>query len=364
MFVNIMYSLIFLMSLAHLISALPGGAQITEAPLARKYATPVKRDDVCGRDWKSECFLGTWSAGPECTETAWISTIVSQLVNPPATETAYTPTAYCSEVLQQTSTPIVRVTYSATSTISQNTYIYNYVTETDYDHPTSTVWCPKPSQSQVCGIEFHGTIYATDMQPIWPQDTIRFVDVNTYHQRCLGDAACHSFLIQGSSSGGDIIDCSLFGANLGINGTRAEHPPTPLATPSGKGWYDRNCPEFLPTECEPQQQSLAPRTEAPKPRDPMITASPVPQAVDDAALEKRYISYFPDYLSSGYAWAGGYFLTWGCSCLITSALPETTSTSTVSIPVWLGTVSTTSTHYQEYTVTVTARTTTVYPSID
>jgi hypothetical protein len=64
MFINIMSSLIVLMGLAHLISALPGGAQIMEAPLARKDATPVKRDDVCGRDWKSECFLSTWSAGP------------------------------------------------------------------------------------------------------------------------------------------------------------------------------------------------------------------------------------------------------------------------------------------------------------
>lgn len=84
------------------------------------------------------------------------------------------------------------------------------------------------------------------MRQIWPQDTIRYVDVNTCHQRCLGDAACHSFLVENSSSGGDIIDCSLFGENLGINGTRAEHPPTPLATPSAYGWYDRNCPEFLP----------------------------------------------------------------------------------------------------------------------
>ncbi|OBT80615.1 hypothetical protein VF21_00509 [Pseudogymnoascus sp. 05NY08] len=348
-----MYFLTVLMGLAHLISALPGGAQITGAPLARKDATPIKRDDVCGSQWKSECFLGTWSAGP-----------VSQLVNPPATETAYTPTAYCSEVLQQTSTSTVRITYSATSTLSYNTYIYDSTTKTDYDHPTSTVWCPKPSKSQVCGIEFHHTIYASDMQVIWPQDTIRFVDVNTCHQRCLGDAACHSFLIENSSTGGDIIDCSLFGENLGINGTRAEHPPTPLATPSAYGWYDRNCPEFLPTECEPQQQSLTPRTEAPQPRDPMITAAPVPPTVDNAALEKRYISHFPDYLSSDYAWAGGYFLTWGCSCIITSALPETTSTSTVSVPVWLGTVSTTSTHYETYTVTETVRTTTVYPSID
>ncbi|OBT90709.1 hypothetical protein VE02_00592 [Pseudogymnoascus sp. 03VT05] len=333
-----MSSLIVLMGLAHLISALPGGAQITGAPLARKDATPIKRDDVCGSQWKSECFLGTWSAGPECTETAWISTIVSQLVNPPATETAYTPTAYCSEVLQQTSTSTVRITYSATSTLSYNTYIYDYTTKTDYDHPTSTVWCPKPSKSQVCGIEFHHTIYASDMQVIWPQDTIRYVDVNTCHQRCLGDAACHSFLIENSSTGGDIIDCSLFGENLGINGTRAEHPPTPLATPSAY--------------------------EAHQPRDPMITAAPLPPAVDNAALEKRYISHFPDYLSSDFAWAGGYFLTWGCSCIITSALPETTSTSTVSIPVWLGTVSTTSTHYETYTVTETVRTTTVYPSID
>lgn len=113
-------------------------------------------------------------------------------------------------------------------------------------HPASTVYCPKTSNNQVCGIEFHHTIYNTDMRQIWPQDTIRYVDVETCHQRRLGDAACHSFLIENSSTGGDIIDCSLFGENLGINGTRAEHPPTPLATPSANGWYDRNCPEFLP----------------------------------------------------------------------------------------------------------------------
>lgn len=59
-----MSSLIVLMGLAHLISALPGGAQITDTPLARKDKTPVKRDDVCGRQWQPECFLGTWSAGP------------------------------------------------------------------------------------------------------------------------------------------------------------------------------------------------------------------------------------------------------------------------------------------------------------
>ncbi|KFZ23040.1 hypothetical protein V502_02450 [Pseudogymnoascus sp. VKM F-4520 (FW-2644)] len=299
-----MSSLIVLMGLAHLVCALPGGAQITDAPLARQVRTPVKREDACGRQWVSECFLGTWSVGPECTEEAWLTTIVSSMVNPPATETTYTSTAYCSELLQQTSTSTISITYSATSTHSENTWVYHYTTVTDYDHPTSTVWCPKPSQSQVCGIEFHHTIYATDMRPIWPQDTIRYVDVETCHQRCLGDAACHSFLIDRSSSGGDIIDCSLFGENLGINGTRAEHPPT-LATASGYGWYDRNCPEFLPAECEPQKQSLTPRTEAPEARHPMVTAAPVPPAIDDAALKKRYISHFPDYLSSDYAWAGG-----------------------------------------------------------
>ncbi|KFY01789.1 hypothetical protein O988_02514 [Pseudogymnoascus sp. VKM F-3808] len=356
--------LMVLIGLVHLISALPGGPQITDSPLARKDATPIKRDDACGRQWKSECFKGTWSAGPECTEEAWLTTIVSSMVNPPATETTYTPTAYCSELLQQTSTSTILVTYSATKTNSENTWVYHYTTVTDYDHPTSTVWCPKPSQSQVCGVEFHHTIYASDMRPIFPQDTIRFVDVETCHQRCLGDAACHSFLIESSSTGGDIIDCSLFGENLGINGTRAEHPPTPLATPSAYGWYDRNCPEFLPSECEPQIQPLTPRTEAPKPRDPMITAAPVPPVVDDASLQKRYISHFPDYLSSDYAWAAGYFLTWGCSCLVTAAWPETTETTTHSVPVWLGTVSTTNTIHEDYTIFVTARTTTVYPSID
>ncbi|KFY13599.1 hypothetical protein V492_03161 [Pseudogymnoascus sp. VKM F-4246] len=363
-----MSSLIILMGLAHLTYALPGAPQITAAPLVKNDATLVGRDDVCA--WpqaKPECFVGTWTAGPECKETAWVSAIVSKVLNPPPTETAYTPTAYCSEVLQQTSTSTVLVTYSATSTHSENKWVYDSTTIKDYDHPTSTVWCAKPSKSQVCGIEFHHTIYASDMRQIWPQDTIRFVDVETCHQRCLGDAACHSFLIDQSSTGGDIIDCSLFGENLGINGTRAEHPPTPLATPSGNGWYDRNCPEFLPAECEPQGQepqgqSLTPRTEAPEPRSPVITAAPVPPA--DAALEKRYITHFPDYLSSDYAWAGGFFLTYGCSCVVTSALPQTTETTTASIPVWLGTVSTTNTIYETYTYTETVRTTTMYPSID
>ncbi|KFY27984.1 hypothetical protein V493_03167 [Pseudogymnoascus sp. VKM F-4281 (FW-2241)] len=357
-----MPSLFILMGLAHLISALPGGAQITDAPIARNGDTIVKRDDPCASQWKPECFLGTWSAGPDCTDDAWLTTIVSSMVNPPPAETTYTPTAYCSELLQQTSTSTISVTYSATSTHSENEWVYHYTTVTDYDHPTSTVWCPKPSKGQVCGIEFHHTIYASDMRPIFPQDTIRYVDVETCHQRCLGDAACHSFLIDRSRSGGGIIDCSLFGENLGINGTRAEHPPTPLATPNSYGWYDRNCPNFLPTECEPQV--LTPRTEAPKPHSPMITAAPVPPAADDAALEKRYITHFPDYLSSDYAWAGGYYLTWGCSCLITAALPESTSTTTRSVPVWLGTVSTTNTIHDTFTKTETARTTTVYPSID
>jgi hypothetical protein len=70
----------------------------------------------------------------------------------------------------------------------------------------------------------------------------------------------------------------------------------------------------------------------------MITAAPVPPVPDDAELQKRYISHFPDYLSSDYAWAAGYFLTWGCSCLVTAAWPETTETTTHSVPVWLGTV--------------------------
>ncbi|OBT70405.1 hypothetical protein VE03_00211 [Pseudogymnoascus sp. 23342-1-I1] len=335
-----------------------------DVPLVTKDATPVKRDEACGRQWVSECFLSTWSVGPECTEEAWITTIVDRMVNPSATDTTYTSTAYCSELLQQTFTSTIRVTYSATSTHSENEWVYHTSTVTDYDHPTSTVWCPNPSQSQVCGIEFHRTIYDDDMRTIWPRDTIRYVDAKTCHQRCLGDAACHSFLIDHTNGAEGIIDCSLFGENLGINGTRAEHPPTPLATASDFGWYDRNCPEFVPDECEPQQQSLTPQTEAPVPRHPMVTAAPVPPAADDAAFERRWISYYPDYLSSDYAWAGGYFLTWGCSCLITAAWPETTSMTTVSVPVWLGTVSTTSTLHSYFTQTVTARTTTVYPSID
>lgn len=58
-----MFSLVIHIGLAHLISTFPG-AQITEAPLAKNYATLVKRDDICGRQWQPECFLGTWSAGP------------------------------------------------------------------------------------------------------------------------------------------------------------------------------------------------------------------------------------------------------------------------------------------------------------
>lgn len=70
----------------------------------------------------------------------------------------------------------------------------------------------------------------------------------------------------------------------------------------------------------------------------MVTAAPVLPTADNGALQKRYVSHFPDYLSSDYAWGGGYFLTWGCSCLITAAWPETTSTTTRSIPVWIETV--------------------------
>jgi hypothetical protein len=149
------------------------------------------------------------------------------------------------------------------------------------------------------------------------------------HQICLADPKCKSYQVDAKYN---YWPCRIFYIPLGTNATNVPSP-----TPGGKIWWDRNCQAHLPSQCgQPAKRTAAPVKNvqrATEGLEPVITAAPISAAPQD--LEVRDVDV-PKYIRD----IMGVFpqgLTPACSCLITSARPPASATTTLRFLTWTAT---------------------------
>ncbi|KAF1993380.1 hypothetical protein P154DRAFT_582865 [Amniculicola lignicola CBS 123094] len=327
-----------------------------------------KTEKAQGKGWQ-------WSLG-KCTTDANLGTVLSRITNPPASATAtYTPTKFCSEFLRQTDWETQYTTTSLASTYSNWTITHLFVTQTDYDHPTSTRLCPIPSPSMECGLGNPNIIAPADQEEDWSIE--HYYNPTECQQVCLEHPLCKAYYITGSEQEG--WHCEIFNKGLGPNGSNV----ISASTGGSKQWWDRNCQEHKPTQCiagaaktgTPAKTTAKTKSsKKPKPTmtkrgalaHPAITPAPVlvPRA-GEAHMAKRDAT-LPGYLSELVPnnWWSYVYVTPACSCLITSALPPVPSTTTRTVTSWTTTTTVYETYEDWFTVTETPRQTTVFVSVN
>lgn len=82
----------------------------------------------------------------------------------------------------------------------------------------------------------------------------------------------------------------------------------------------------------------------------------------EAVAKRNWDASAPDYLKDINGQESVFYFPGACSCLITSPSPVSTSTTTQTIPRYTGTTTVTTTFVDNFTVTVTPRSTTTYVS--
>ncbi|KAF2649219.1 hypothetical protein K491DRAFT_211776 [Lophiostoma macrostomum CBS 122681] len=183
------------------------------------------------------CFLSSWTQGPECATDASLVKTISRVLSPPASATAtYTPTQWCSDFLRQTSWKTDSTTSSGISTYTDWTETHLFVTKTDLAHPTSTMYCPIPSAGMECGWDTN-TIAPAEQGEDWSIE--HGYNPTECQQICLEHSGCKAYRIDGSDASG--YHCEIFNVGLGVNGTN-------LISPTAKGtqWWDRDCQAHIP----------------------------------------------------------------------------------------------------------------------
>ncbi|KAF2690429.1 hypothetical protein K458DRAFT_103184 [Lentithecium fluviatile CBS 122367] len=318
----------------------------------------------------ASCFRSSWTQGPECTTNTILQSTISRVLNPPASETStYTPTKWCTDYLRQTDWATSYATSSGVSTYTSWTITHLFVTVTDLDHPTSTMFCPIPSSGMECGWDSN-TVAPIEQGEDWSIE--HYYNPEECQQVCLEHKLCRAYRIDGNTQNG--WSCEIFNVGLGRNASNVINP-----TASGSQWWDRNCLAHIPTACRQSTRTPPPisttisdpaivtdptdptaTTSTPASARPTITTAPtaVPRGLSkrDAPL--------PPYMSDlSYFWSGMY-LTPACSCLISSALPPAKSTSTRTVTSWTASTTVSTTYEDWFTVTTTPRETTVYSSIN
>ncbi|KAF2265762.1 hypothetical protein CC78DRAFT_567339 [Lojkania enalia] len=313
------------------------------------------------------CFRSSWTQGPECTANSIIRSTLSRVTNPPASATAtYTPTKWCTDFLRQTDWSTSYTTSFGVSTHTDWTITHLFITVTDTEHPTSTMYCPIPSQGMVCGVDSN-TIAPIDQGEDWSIE--HYYNPEECQQVCLDHPLCKAYRVDGSPQSG--WNCEIFNVGLGVNASHVINPTIP-----GTQWWDRNCQQHIPGPCraravrtaapiqiEGDVEPTAPAENpaVPTPAEPLIT--PEPTLVPRADIVKRSAE-LPDYMSDlSYFWSYVY-LTPACSCLITSALPPVPSTTTSTVTRWTSSTTVSTTYEDWFRVTVTPRETTIYMSIN
>ncbi|KAF1846658.1 uncharacterized protein K460DRAFT_406852 [Cucurbitaria berberidis CBS 394.84] len=310
----------------------------------------------------TSCLRRSWTQGPECTTHQYLKSTISRLLNPPASETAtYTPSQWCSAYLRQTDWSTQWKTTSLVSTYTSWSVVHLFVTKTDYDHPTSTKFCPSPSPAMECGWDSN-TIAPLDQQE--DHSIEHFQTPEECQQLCLERKACKAYRIDGKTN----TYCEIFNVGLGKNASNVINP-----TPNGNQWWDRNCGEHVPTPCRlggtasrrtpppnlnpgvPVTPSLVVLTTDAHPATASITPGP--------ALAKRDTP-FPPYLKDlSYPWSSMYMIP-ACSCIVSSAGEPVASTTVMTATKWTSSTSVTVTNEDWFTVTETPRQTTVYVSVE
>ncbi|KAF2735003.1 hypothetical protein EJ04DRAFT_563824 [Polyplosphaeria fusca] len=311
----------------------------------------------------------------ECKTNTLLQSTISRVLNPPASETStYTPTEWCTDFLRQTDWSTVYTTSSGVSTYTDWTITHLFVTKTDLDHPTSTMYCPIPSKGATCGLDSN-IIAPIDQGEDWSIE--HYYNPEECQQVCLEHPLCKAYRIDGSEEKG--WGCEIFNVGLGVNGSNV------ISAKPGTQWWDRNCQQHIPTPCKAgtaptgagavtsadgqASTPIVPRRLNPlHPRAPIITPAPIlPRRAapveERAVLEKRDAPLPPYMEDLSYFWSSVY-LTPACSCLITSALPPTLKTTIPTVTKWTSSTTVSSTYEDWFTVTTTPRETTTYVSIN
>ena len=200
------------------------------------------------------------------------------------------------------------------------------------------------------------------------------------HQACLTRSACKAYRWDAKQG----LPCEIFNVAIGPGGANLISP-----TARGSQWWDRNCAAHLPSGCKkssatgsPSKSKRIPRAAVPAPAHPLITAAPLPVPellARKPALAKRDTPLPPYMEDLSYYWSSVY-LTPACSCIISSAAAPVPSNTTTTYTKYTATEVrlrckldsmvtnslqyTTTTFVDPFTVTVTPRQTTVYPSIN
>ncbi|ORY18993.1 hypothetical protein BCR34DRAFT_582557 [Clohesyomyces aquaticus] len=312
------------------------------------------------------CFRSTWTQGAECTTDDTLKRTLSKLTNPPASATStYTASEWCSQELRQTDWVTATTTSSGVSTYTNWTITHILVTKTDLNHPTSTRYCPIPSAGMECAWSNPNIIAPLDQGEDWSIERGEIPNDTECQQICLQHPACKAYWVNGPYS------CEIFNVGLGVNASNV------ISASKGGNpqWWDRNCPDHVPTECKkpsmlptrtPARTTIATPPTSAKPTK-LVAKNPVPRqpVITPAPQLKKRIADPPDFLSSdlAYFWSSVYYIP-ACSCLITSAIPPTKSTTTVTRTSWTDSTTVYTTYEDWFTVTVTPRQTTVFVSIN
>ncbi|KAF2742225.1 hypothetical protein M011DRAFT_291215 [Sporormia fimetaria CBS 119925] len=367
-----MFHFLLLLPVAHLVSATPVQLEARETwyPSLTRCST---------------CFLSSWTQGPECTTDAQLQSSIRRIKTPPAEATAtFTPTKWCSDYLRRTDLSTARTTSTGVSTYTTWTIEHLFVTTTDFDHPTSTMYCPIPSSGMECGWDSN-TVAPWDQGQDWSVE--KGYNAEECQQICLSKPGCKAYRLQDGKS-----NCEIFNVGLGKGAKNVVNP-----TPSGSQWWDRNCQKHAPvgvsavpedsglsadviqTPCAAKAGENAPPAptapaaalravrKAAAPAQPVVRSIPTPfPGAEAAAVQKRGVDELPlpKHLDDlNYYW-DYIFVEPACSCIVSSVLPPTSATSTTTLTSWKSTVTVSATFEDWFTVTETPRETTIYKSVN
>ncbi|KAH7323531.1 hypothetical protein BKA65DRAFT_70605 [Rhexocercosporidium sp. MPI-PUGE-AT-0058] len=338
------------------------------------------------------CLRSSWTQGPECTSDRYIGSVLTLVTNPPPSATSsYTASSFCSGYLRQTDWSSAYVTSTGPSTYSAWTLAEHLVTVTDLNHPTSTKYCAIPSRGMTCGISNPNIVAPEDQQEDWTIE--HFYNPEECQQVCLQHDGCKAYRVTRIPPEDPVAwNCEIFNLGLGVNGSNV------VSASKGDQWWDRNCGEHLPTECQSTQLPImvtgSPAIPTYATSIPTITKStfdislptiswiqktfpppaptPAPALLPRHKLTKRDGQPFPDFLTDIDNFYSYPYVLAACSCLISSGLPPLLSTTTFTATEWnattvtnLAVFATVSTTFEDYfTITVTPRSTTVFQSIN
>ncbi|KAF2462605.1 uncharacterized protein BDR25DRAFT_363824 [Lindgomyces ingoldianus] len=358
----------------------------------------AKRNDPTGTSFPCAnfydpigCLRGSWTHGGalsnrynvECTQTSkdqWLGSIMSDMTSPPPSATStFTATSFCSEYLRPVAVTMPYIYRTGETTTTTRIDITSSFTVTDTTYvPTCTLLRLLPSRTNF--LSQPSNINNILPNPFSQNGIKSRIGVSTLSPRVPKNAhKAYEVRPQGK-----FWACAIFNKGLGENVSMLINPSRGNGP---EGWYDRDCGQHAPVssiylmlypvrnrtpECNLKTKSaptgtIIPRLAEPeKFLPPLITPAtrvyPVAETRRQAAahhLAKRYVYPLPPHLDNGWAQAP-WFVMGACSCLITSAMPESTATEPATISRFTETKTSSTTYIDRRTYTETKRETTVF----